>query len=255
MKRTRMRALLRIPRLARVGLSVLALGCTDATGPERIMPAGVRLSVSEATLASLGDTLRVTAVAIDAKGTALPDIPLRWRIERAGIVDTVLGGSAFRSVANGQVRVWAELANATGGIERGVGYDADFAAAPVQVTVAQRAAQLSLSAAREVLWAQGATVALTPAARDARGFPIADAAPRVRWTSSDPAIATVDSTGMVRAVTDGVVTMRGVLDGAEGTVPVRVSASVGLDACVTYDNAVAPRCAAPLRFTIKERVP
>jgi hypothetical protein len=108
---------------------VSTLGCKDAaTGPERVAPVGVRVSVSDATLASLGDTLRITAVAVDANGTTLPDIPLRWRVERAGIVDTVAGGTFF-SVANGQVRVWAELAFATGGIERGVGYDDDVAAA------------------------------------------------------------------------------------------------------------------------------
>lgn len=239
----------------RLGLLVSALGCADrATGPARVAPAGVRVSVSDATLASLGDTLRVTAVAVDATGTPMPDVPLRWRVERAGVVDTITGG-AFLSVANGQVRVWAELAMATGGIERGIGYDADVAAAPVQVTVAQRAAQLSLSAPSAVLWAQGARVALSADARDARGFPVADASPRVRWSSSDPRIATVDSTGVVRAVTDGEVTMRAALDGVETGVPVRVSASVGLESCVTYDDAVAPRCAAPLRFTIKERVP
>ena len=49
--------------------------------------------------------------------------------------------------------------------------------------------------------------------------------------------------------------MRAALDGAETVVPVRVSATVRLESCVTYDDAVAPRCAAPLRFTIKERVP
>lgn len=77
----------------------------------------------------------------------------------------------------------------------------------------------------------------------------------MRWSSSEPRIATVDSTGVVRAVTDSEVTMRAALDGAETVVPVRVSATVRLESCVTYDDAVAPRCAAPLRFTIKERVP
>jgi hypothetical protein len=246
-------------RVSVLGLLACALasgvGCADAaTGPERVAPAGVRVSVSDATLASLGDTLRVTAVAIDAKGTALPGIPLRWRVERAGVVDTIRGGT-FLSVANGQVRVWAELEQATGGIERGVGYDADVAAAPVQVTVSQRAAQVAVSAPTAVLWSQGARVALSAAARDARGNPIADAGSRVRWSSSDPRIATVDSTGVVRAVTDGEVTMRAALEGVETGVPIRVSATVGLESCVTYDDAVAPRCAAPLRFTIKERVP
>lgn len=246
-------------RVSVLGLLTCALasgiGCADAaTGPERVAPAGVRVSMSDATLASLGDTLRVTAVAIDAKGTALPDIPLRWRVERAGVVDTIRGGT-FLSVANGQVRVWAELANATGGIERGVGFDADVAAAPVLVTVAQRAAQVAVSAPTAVLWSQGARVALSAAARDARGHPIADAGSRVRWSSSDERIATVDSTGVVRAVTDGEVTMRAALEGVETGVPIRVSATVGLESCVTYDDAVAPRCAAPLRFTIKERVP
>ena len=236
------------------GVLVSTLGCKDAaTGPERVAPVGVRVSVSDATLASLGDTLRITAVAVDANGTTLPDIPLRWRVERAGIVDTVAGGTFF-SVANGQVRVWAELAFATGGIERGVGYDDDVAAAQVQETVSQRAAQVLVSTPSAVLWAQGARATLRATARDARGFLIEDASSRVRWSSSDPRIATVDSTGVVRAVTDGEVTMSAALDGVASGVPVRVSATVSLESCVTYDAAPEPRCAAPLRFVIKERV-
>lgn len=238
-----------------IALAVLVLGCSEtATGPTRAVPASVRVSVSTARLESLGDTLRLAADVLDSNGTALSGFQVRWRLERAGVMDTTAASGVFRSVANGEVRVWAELVSTGGGLTRTGGYDADIASAPVAVTVAQRPSTVSLTSPEFTLWSLGAALQVTPTVRDARGAVIAAPSSPITWTSSNAAVATVDGTGRVRAVGEGTVIVRSSIDGVTAGTLLQVSPVIVPRFCVTADGAEGSTCA-EVRLTSQERVP
>lgn len=238
-----------------IALAVLVLGCSEtATGPTRAVPASVRVSVSTARLESLGDTLRLAAEVLDANGTALSGFGVRWRLERAGVMDTTAASGVFRSVANGEVRVWAELVSTGGGLTRTGGYDADIAATPVVVTVAQRPATVSLTSPEFTLWSLGSTLQVTPTVRDARGAVIAAPTTPITWTSSNAAVAVVDSTGRVRAVGEGTAIVRSVIDGVTAGTLLQVSAAITPRFCVSAEGVEESTCA-EVRLTSQERVP
>jgi hypothetical protein len=238
-----------------IALAVLVLGCSEtATGPTRAVPASVRVSVSTARLESLGDTLRLAAEVLDSNGTALSGFGVRWRLERAGVVDTTAASGVFRSVANGEVRVWAELVSTNGVFSPSGGFRADLAAAPVVVTVAQRPATVSLTSPEFTLWSLGAALQVTPTVRDARGAVIAAPSSPITWTSSNAAVAVVDSTGRVRAVGEGTTIVRSAIAGVTAGTLLQVSPVITPRFCVTADGAEGSTCA-EVRLTSQERVP
>jgi hypothetical protein len=238
-----------------VALGLLVLGCSEvATGPTRAVPASVRVSVSTARLESLGDTLRLAAEVLDSNGTALPGYRVRWRLERAGVMDTTAATGVFRSVANGEVRVWAELVSSGGGLTRTGGYDADIAAAPVVVTVAQRPSTVTLTSPEFTLWSLGSTLQVTPTVRDARGAVIAAPTTPITWTSSNAAVAVVDSTGRVRAVGEGTVIVRSAIAGVTSATLLQVSPAIVPRFCVTAEGVDESTCV-EVRLTSQERVP
>lgn len=238
-----------------IALWLLVLGCSEvATGPTRAVPASVRVSVATARLESLGDTLRLTAEVLDSNGTALPGYRVRWRLERNGVMDTTATSGVFRSVANGEVRVWAELVSTGGVFSSTTGFRADVVATPVVVTVAQRPATVSLTSPEFTLWSLGATLQVTPTVRDARGAVIATPPTPITWTSSNAAVAVVDSTGRVRAVGAGTVIVRSELAGVTSGTLLQVSPAIVPRFCVTAEGAEESTCA-EVRLTSQERVP
>lgn len=235
-------------------LALAGLGCSEtATGPERALPARVRVNVPSAELQSLGDTLRLVAEVLDAAGKRLPEFAVRWRFDRPGVLDTTSDAGVFRALRAGQVRVWAELAPVTGSVSR-LGYRVDTASASVVVVVAQRPASISLVTPERTLWAHGARTSLSPTVRDARGFLIDGVSSLVRWTSLDTTVVAVDSLGTVRAVRDGIARIRAGIGEVSAEVPVRVSATIALNLCVSYEGGESAPCAA-LQFTVRERSP
>jgi hypothetical protein len=236
-----------------LGLLAVASCADSATGPQRQVPAAVRVSVDHVTLHSLGDTVQVVAQVLDTRGQLMPNVAVTWRAEQDGVVAPAGSAGAFQAAGNGAVRVWAELADATGQLQRGPGYLSQRPAAAVMVTVAQRPAQKSLTAAERTLWAAGATLRVVPAVADARGNPIAALRDPVRWASSDETVATVDTAGVVRALSDGTVQIRARVGEVEAAVTLGVSTAIGLEACAQYEGAEASACAAPLRLTVTAR--
>lgn len=250
-----MRARTRSGILAVALTGLFVLGCSEyATGPAPVVPVRIRVDVAEARLESLGDTARLVAVVVDGDGAALPGFAVRWRLERAGVVDTTARPGVLRAIRNGQVRVWAELVASTGTVSPDGGYRIDTASVPVDIVVAQRPASVSLPTAEQALWSRGTRLPLAPIVRDARGNAIVESAPTVTWSSSDAAVATVDAAGVVQAVGDGSARIRATVGGLSADVGVRVSSAIAVSVCGSVDGVATAPCGA-LQLSVRERTP
>ena len=83
----------------------------------------------------------------------------------------------------------------------------------------------------------GATTQLSAVAMDAAGRPLTDR--KIAWLSSDPARAAVSSTGMVSAITSGLVSINAISEEVYASVDVRVSGPPGRVATVILDPPAA----------------
>ena len=92
---------------------------------------------------------------------------------------------------------------------------------------------ITVTPATTVLTALGQTVRLTAAVRDGNGNPIAN--PDVRWSSSDPAVATVDQSGLVTAVKRGTSTITAATGGVTGQASISVEPPSPTSVVITPD--------------------
>lgn len=155
-----------------------------------VVAASVSVAPTVDTLASLQDTLVLTATALDAHGNPIPDVSPTWVSSDTTIAALVAPG---RLVArgNGQVTLRAIVDNDTG---------------TATVVVAQRLVRLQLSPGVLSFGALTAESTVVATGLDARGNAIAGAT--VSWTSGAPSIATVTTAGRVRAVDNGTTRIR-----------------------------------------------
>jgi hypothetical protein len=156
--------------------------------------------------AHVGDKIKFTAVAKDDAGKIIDVKPMLWIAlppDIAGADDD--GNVIFR--AAGQVTVGAVVAGKPGFATVSVGTPP-----PVAVEVAPL---------KQALVVGGSTV-LTATARSANGDPRADVP--IRWTSKAPAIATVDDSGLVKALAPGTAAVMATAGPARGELTVQVVA-------------------------------
>jgi len=158
---------------------------------------------------SIGRTAQLTATTKDVGGTVLTGRAVAWTTSSA-IVATVDANGIVTGVASGTATITAtsEGKSAQAAIT--------VAAVPVAtVTVTPNAPAVKV----------GATVALAATAKDEQGNVLAGRA--IAWSSSAPAIATIDAaTGVVTGVAAGTATLTATSEGKSGTTAVTVSAAV-----------------------------
>ncbi len=162
---------------------VVACGTTN---PED-NAASITISPPSAQFSSVGDNVQFAATVLDDEGQVIADAAVTWS-SGASAVATVSAAGLVAAVANG-----ATMITATSGP----------ASASVQVTVAQVPVGMDIAPASHTLVSLGETIQLEAAVRDAKGNPIPGQA--TLWESSDPAVATVNGTGLVTAWADGMV--------------------------------------------------
>lgn len=139
----------------------------------------------EVNLAALDERVRLQATIYDQNGQVMPGAPVTWSTSDASVALVDATGTAV-AVGNGRARIDAVSGSAT---------------AAASVVVAQRGAVV------EVEWGEprvllGDSVQVTlPLANDPNGHRVAPA--RIAWTTSDPAIATIDPDGWLRTVAPG----------------------------------------------------
>ena len=166
--------------------TVLSAEASRLAQPLSVAPKDVLLASETDTLFSLGDTLRLSASALDAADQELA-IPLTVWESSDTLVATVRTTGLVTARGNGQAEITADV----GGRR-----------ATATVVVHQRAAQLVLSTALVRLDALGADTLLSAEAVDARGNALGVDAPAIGWQSASAAVATVVE-GRLVAVDNG----------------------------------------------------
>jgi len=185
-----------------------------ASAELRVVPAkvaSVRIEPASATaLASLGDTLQLTAVALDARGGPLSGFAFTWS-SSDGAVAAVDGAGLVTAKANGNAVVSASTEGKSG-----------------EIAIAVRQVVRAVDVAPpEVTLRPGRTQAFTAAALDGRGNAVAGAPPPV-WSSSDETV--------VKVAADGVATAQAVTAASAASVFARIGGAVG-SAQMTVDPA------------------
>ena len=209
-----------------VAAAVSACGSDDGGGTSPPVIASVTVNPPVTVLTSLGATFQFSAQAFDASGDPISVAAgdFAWT-SSAPAVASVAAGGMVEAIAAGQATIRAQPTGSS--ISGSSTVTVDQAAATIAVTLDQD----SITAGR--------TAQATAAATDASGAPVAGSAPT--WSSSDPAVATVDATGVVTGVSDGEALITATEDGATGQaslVVVRPDLAVGADTVWTGDVIV-----------------
>ena len=158
--------------------AVLVLLACGGGGPSRPPVASISLIPSTATpLTSLGDTLQVTATALDAQGAPIPGVGIAYTSSDAAIA-TVTQAGVVTAVANGAATIHAS---------------AEGKEATIAVTVAQVVAHVLLTPL-SIRVPAGETPLFHASAVDARNHLVVGAPPP-SWTTTDPALATIGTDG------------------------------------------------------------
>ena len=155
--------------------------------PPPVTPVATRIAITpaSATLTSIGQTVQLTARVFDQNDNALTNATVAWTSADTGVA-SVSSGGLVTSVGSGATRITARSGNVSQGAE-----------VKVMLTVDR----IVIEPAEPALMAIGETAQLAATVLDINGQAIAGAS--VTWQSSDEAVATVNATGLVTAVNNG----------------------------------------------------
>ena len=171
------------------GMATITASAGSASGMAAVSvmqsPDSVAVLPAEATIAALGDTLRLAAEAFDANRHAVAGADFAWE-STDGAVATVEGSGLVTAVGNGTATITASAGSASG---------------MAAVTVMQVPDSVAVLPAEATIAALGDTLRLAAEAFDGNGHAVADA--EFSWESSDGAVATVDGSGLVTAAGNG----------------------------------------------------
>ncbi|MXW68006.1 MAG: hypothetical protein F4Z72_13530 [Gemmatimonadales bacterium] len=148
------------------------------------VPTAIDVTPAMVALPALGDTVRLAAEVRDQVGRVIEGAVVSWSSLDEAVVTVDSVG----------------LVTAAGGGMTGVTAKSEESSGTAVVSVMQVAGSVIVSPAADTL-APGDTLRLTAAAFDANGHEIEK--PQLSWSSSDPAVATVDTLGLVKAVSPG----------------------------------------------------
>ena len=163
----------------------------------------VTVSPATSLLRALDDTLRLTATAADVNGHPVPEAAFTWASDDQAVAFVDASG-LVRAAGDGMTTVTATSAAASGS---------------ASVTVARQVTAVTVAPSSASL-ARGDTLRLTATAVDANGHAVPGAA--LTWNSDNEAVATVDMSGLVRAVADGTATIAATSGDASGSASVTV---------------------------------
>ncbi len=148
-------------------------------------PFAVSVSPEVDTLVALGDTVRLSAHALDANGHVVPDTEFTWESADT-LVATADAAGLVTAVGNGTATVQAS---------------SGMAAGTAAIVVERRPVEVRVTPLADTLVALDDTLRLFAEALDANGHLIADA--HLTWASDDTLVVSVDTTGLVTAVANG----------------------------------------------------
>ena len=193
-----------------------SLGAASSAIPVTVAQRAAEILVSPdaPTLFSLGDTLRLSAKALDARKNPVSGASFAWRSSDESVA-TVDSAGLVTAVRSGSVEVSATTDEASGS---------------AAITVSQLGVEVRMTPSDVTLSATGDTVRLSAEALDANGHAVAEAS--YSWSSTGPSVATVDTTGLVTATGSGTAKIQAKAGSAGGdhvgttnvTVPLQVVA-------------------------------
>ncbi|MCT8337482.1 PGF-pre-PGF domain-containing protein [Methanoculleus sp. Afa-1] len=173
--------------------------------PEPILD-NLYITPSGATLA-IGDTQRFVVTASDQDGNAMTNVSVNWTSsdEDVGTIDEA---GLFVALAEGTATVAATAENVT---------------ATATVTVINNEPALASIAVTpsEITLVSNDTAAFTATALDQFGNEFSGI--EIAWTSSDPAVGTIDADGLFNAVADGTTTITATAENITGEATVTVA--------------------------------
>jgi uncharacterized protein YjdB len=153
--------------------------------------ASISMGQASAALSSVGDTVQLSATALNRGGNAIPGVTLSWSSDHPDFATVDAATGLVTAVGNGTANITAHASGKAGSV-----------AVVVQQVVAEVVVSPNAGASLESLTE---TLQLVASANDARHHPVAFAG--ISWTSSNPTVATVDASGLVTAVGDGSATI------------------------------------------------
>ena len=181
----------------------------SGTASVTILPvpvASVTVTPSSATI-DVGKTVQLTAVTKDANGNVLTGRTIAWSTSDATVATVSSTGVVTGAGSGGKSATITATSEGKSGTST-------ITVNPVpvgSVTVTPAPASVAV----------GLTVQLTATVKDANGLIVTDRP--VTWTSANPAVATVSSTGLVTGVTVGTVTISAKAETKTGTSSVTVT--------------------------------
>lgn len=180
---------------------VVACGSSELLGPQ---VAAIAVTPDSTTLTAVGDTVRLSAAALDDSGATV-SATVTWSAQPASVA-SVSSGGLVTAVGNGTATITATAGGVSG---------------TAAVTVAQAVTTIAMSAPTTTFRTLGRQVQLNGVPEDANG----NAVPGVTltWSSSDTAAVRVSATGQATAVRDGAATITAQADTVSGTVQLTVS--------------------------------
>jgi YVTN family beta-propeller protein len=199
----------------------------------------ISIAPGDTTLTSLTQTVQLTATATDTLDQPIPVPVVNWTSSDPSIASVDATGLVTANDNGGPVTITATAA--VGG-----------ASNTATVTVGQIPKTITLSPSDTTLTSLTQTVQLGVAVTDTLDQPID--APALDWSSSDDATATVSTTGMVTAVTNGgpvTITAAAAVGGAVGTATVTVAQAV--DQIVVTPSVVALTTITTQQFAAEAR--
>jgi uncharacterized protein YjdB len=189
----------------------------------RQVPATVTVTPPDASIAAIGGSLQFVAVARDSLGSVIPGVQFTWT-SSASSVSTVSATGLATAVGAGRATIQATVGTVAGSAALAVALKVS------SVTVTPGSASAS---------ALGTTRAYSAEARDANGAVILGAI--FAWTSSAPAVATVDpASGVATAVSNGTTTITATSGGSSGSATLQVQQVVSAIAVAPPQDTVGP---------------
>jgi uncharacterized protein YjdB len=186
-------------------------GTTPPVATVTVTPASATLLVGVTDSASLGTTT-ISATLKDASGNVLSGRTVTWSSSATNVA-TVSTAGVVKAVGAGSATITATSESQTGNVSVTV-------TRPAVSTVALAPTSATLLVGVVDSTTLGSTT-LTATPMDASGHALSGRT--VTWVSSAPAVATVSSTGAVKAVGVGSTTITASAEGQSGTAPITVT--------------------------------
>ena len=194
------------------------------SAPASQEPATITLSSYSVVLTSIGQRIRIDATVLAQDGKVFTDATIFWRSSSDDIA-TVSDQGIVTAVSSGTTQI-----NVTSG----------YATASATISVEQETGSIEITPSSATLSEMGETIELVATIYDINDDVIVGAT--ATWSSSDPAVASVDTNGLVTAVDNGSTKITATADSVSGSATISVKIVEGnrmidREALVAFYNA------------------